>query len=173
MANNVTTVDEIACRAHLKTELETMPFLGHVHIRRRNITSREDFVKKFGVLESAVPGVKIMRFVDIEFIRFEDSDVEGFDDCPVMAGVYGFHVFQEFFDGTDDANSNDDFIRSILELRDYFLESREFTAGDFFVVTEPLTMPEFAGFGNDSFTDATGHFCDVTVRANYYDEPPG
>ncbi len=169
MSHNVTEADEKAARAALKTALETIPELGSVFTRRRRIDNRADFVSKFGYDSTDVPKQKIIRFAEIELLKPEDSDTEGFDDCPVLINTYGIHIFQEFFDGTDDANSNDQFISSLLKIRDKFLETREFDAGNFLVKSDPVTVPEFIQFGGDTFTDATGHFCDFNIKFNFYD----
>ena len=167
---NITIDDEKALRANLKTFLEASPILGKIHTRRRRIKSREDFVSKFGVVVAAAGPNKIVRFCEIEFLKFEDSPDEGFDDCPIAAITYGLHLFHEFFDGTDDANSNDDFIASILEIRRRFLSTQEFAAVTFEVESNPVTMPGFASFGNDSFTDCQGHVADLNLIARFYDE---
>jgi hypothetical protein len=169
MSHNVAAADEKTARANLKTFLETIPTLGSVFTRRRRINNRADFVAKFGYTSPDVPTQKIIRFAEIELIKCEDSDVEGFDDCPVLIATYGVHIFQEFFDGDDDANSNDQFIASFLTIRDKFLETREFAAGNFLAESEPVTLPEFVQFGNDTFTDAIGHFCDLNLKLNFYD----
>ncbi len=170
MAHNVTAGDEKTLRGNLKTFLEAIAILGNVHTRRRRVDNRADFVTKFGVQIAAVPLNQIVRYVDIEFVRFEDSPSEGFDDCPVLIATYNLHLFQEFFEVDDDANSNDDAIESLLTLRDKFLETQEFPAGNFDAESEPLTMPEFMSLGNDGFTDAVGHFADLQLRVNFYDD---
>lgn len=177
MSHNVTIADEKILRAGLKTFLEVSAIVGNVHTRRRKINNRADFVDKYGVTVAAIENSKIIRFCDIEFIRFEDSPDEGFDDCPVLIATYNLHLFHEFFEGTDDANSNDDFIQAILTLRDRFLETQDFAAGNFQAQSAGLPqggsvglgMPEFAQFGADAFTDATGHFTDLLLRFNLYD----
>lgn len=166
-----TITDEKEGRAALKSFLETMPILGKVSTRRRRIDSRSDFVTKFGVDPPANSGVnqKIVRFAEIEFLQYVDSPTEGFDDCPVLQITYGIHIFQEFFDGTDDVNSNDDFISSILQMRNKFLDVRERDLTSWELVTDPLTMPGFAQFGSDTFTDCVGHIADLNVIGSFYD----
>jgi hypothetical protein len=165
-----TITDEKAGRAALKTFLETMPILGKVFTRRRRIDSRSRFVELFGVVPPAAGGKqKIVRFCEIEFLRPVDSPTEGFDDCPLLEVVYGLHLFHEFFDGTDDSNSQDDFIDAILQLRTAFLDTRNWTAGLYNLNGDPIVANEFARFGNDTFTDCTGHFIDLLLTVRFYD----
>lgn len=164
--HNPTKVHIKAALAALKTQLEAFPILGKIHTRRVMISNRAAFVNKYGVL---VGKVKMIRFCDLEFLRFVDSDVEGFDDCPVMTAEINLHPFAEFYDDGDDANSADDYTDALLTLRNFFLETREFEAGEFHCETDPVEMPEFAQLGNDTFTDAVGHHSDLTLRVRFYD----
>lgn len=167
---NISIQDEKDLRAGLAAFLDTFPILGQIHTRRRRIQNRLDFVKKFGVTVPAAGPDKIVRFCEVEFLQIEDSPDEGDDDCPLAIVTYGLHLFHEFFDGTDDANSQDDFISAILTVRNGILNNREIDANVYEGHLDPLTMPEFAGFGNDSFTDCVGHIADLTLKVNFYDE---
>jgi len=152
-------------RAALKAWLETFPILGNVFDRRRLIVNKIDFVAKLGI--DSVDGISEIVFAQIDFLKFEDSQTEGFDDCPVPILVYNIHLFREFADlREDDSNSSDDFISAILTLRDAILNKRGYSFG----VADPVTQDDFAQFGSDGFTDCKGHFTDLTLRVQYYGE---
>jgi hypothetical protein len=165
---NITIGDEKAAREALRAFLATFPILGNVHTRRRRIQNRGDYVSLYGVANSTAGN--IVRFLEIEFLQVADSDIEGDEDCPVAIITYGLHLFHEFFDGTADSNSQDDFVSAILTVRDAILNNREFDAGGYNGVCDPVTQPEFAQFGNDSFSDALGHWTDLNLKVNFYDD---
>lgn len=170
MSHNVTGADEKTGRIAIAAFLATFPILGNVHWRPHRIDNRADFVEKYGILVPAVPKQKIIRFTELQFLRPTDSDTEGFDDCPVLNVTYGVHLFHEFWNVDDDSNSELDFTEAVLLLRDKLLEVRSFDAGNFTITSEPVTSPGNAQFGNDGFTDATGHFIDFNLECSFYDD---
>lgn len=169
MSHNVTGPDEKIGRQAIAAFLASFPILGNVFWRPNRINNRADFVEKYGVDIAAQPKQKFVRFLDLQFLRPTDSPIEGFDDCPVLVVTYGIHLFQEFWEVDDDSNSELDFTSAVLLLRDKLLETREFAAGNFLITSEPATFPGVAQFGNDGFTDATGHFIDLNLECSFYD----
>lgn len=170
MSHNVTAADEKAGRIAIAAFLATFPILGNVHWRPHRIDNRADFVAKYGVDVAAVPTQKIIRFTELDFLRPVDSDTEGFDDCPVLIVTYGIHLFHEFWNVDDNSNSELDFTNGILTLRDALLETRTFAAGNFSIESQPIVSPGNVQFGNDGFTDATGHFIDFNLECSFYDD---
>lgn len=173
MADNVTKADLKAARLQIKAFLAALLGSGfNVHARRRMIVNRAAFANKYGVTVDGQT-VKQIRFVEIEFLRWSDSPDEGFEDCPVMAGIFNLHCFVEFLDlGEDDAaeHSEDVFEGLLMDLRDGYLETQDWTVGPWAVSSLPLVQRENAGFGNDVFSDATGHFTDLELTLGFYDE---
>jgi hypothetical protein len=169
----ITISDEQTLRAELAADLATIPVAGNVFDRRRKFNSRQDFLQRTQQTIGTGSGkTKEIRFIELELINVEDSPDEGFDDCPVAILTYNLHIFHEFNDGrTDGSNSDTDFNDAIFQLRSKFLSKRKFVSGR--VQTDAgITPPgtEFTQFGNDTFTDVTGHFKDLTLKVNYYDE---
>lgn len=166
--SNITVTDVKAFQDNLKSDLETIAALGHVNTRRRLIANRKDYFDKLaidGTDESEI------CFTEIEFLRFQDSPDEGGDDCPVAILSFGLHIFRQFVDlRSDNSNSADDFLNAILSIRKHFLEgNREYSAGSFIGVIDPVEMPDFAQFGNDTLTDAVGQIGDLNLTVRFYD----
>lgn len=171
MADNVKKSDLKALRSAVADYIATFGITLKILKRRRLVINRNAFAQKYGVAVSGTQTAQI-RFVEIEFIGWIDSDTEGFDDCPVMTARFNVHVFIEFLDNDDEDLSSDDVFLDVLTIfRDKFLESRDFAAGDYFAKSQPLTMPDNGQFGNDAFTDASGHYVDFNLEFELYEQP--
>jgi hypothetical protein len=166
---NPTITDVEAFETAVLADLATLPILGNILDRRRAIANRQDYFAKLAIEQADQNEIV---FCELEFLHFEDSPDEGDDDCPVLIVTYGVHVFRQFVDlRSDDSNSSQDFKNAIFSIRKFFLESnREYSAGDFLAIVDPLLMPDFAQFGNDTFTDAVGHVGDLNLTVRFYDE---
>lgn len=165
---NITITEEQACRARIVADVTGIgPLAGKVFNRRRSISSRKDFFAKLG---NDVDDKTEIRYIEIELLNIEDSETEGFDDCPVAVLTYNLHLFHEFADlRSDNSNSDKDFTELLLLLRTFFLGEQEFTITGWEIQTQPLIFSEFTQFGNDTFTDVRGHWKDLTLKANFYD----
>jgi hypothetical protein len=166
---NIDKTDVVAFIGNLVAFMATIPSVGNVLDRRRSIANRQEYADILGI--DAVDDLEI-KFCETEFLRFEDSPDEGDDDCPIAVLTFGIHLFHEFADlRSDSTNSSFDYIGAILDIRKEFLEgNREFAAGDFLAVVDPVTMPDFSQFGNDDFSDAVGHIGNLNLTARFYDE---
>lgn len=161
-----TKIQEKAIRTALAAGVQSILTTSNVFDRRRYITSKKDFARALGKLQ--VDDKTEIVFTEIEFLRFVDDPERGWDDCPSVSLFYSIHHFRQFRDErvavVDDVevvtNSNDEFVGEVLDLRDYFLATRQFAEGQ----SEPLTMPENAQFGKDELIDFTGHAADLEVE---------
>lgn len=159
---NLTGIQEKLIRSDIKTYLDTLGVCGNVFDRRRLITSRKDFARALSV--PTLNEKYEIQFCEIEFLRFEDSDTIGFHDCPGITLYYNLHLFKQFVDLREGGgNSDDDFTAAILKIRDAFLNKRKFWEA----ITNPITAPDFAQFGNDSLTDCTGHYIDLQFNVDW------
>lgn len=172
---HITITDEQTLRAEIVAYLQTIALAGNVFDRRRKFNSRTDFFQRCGQdIGTGSTKTREIRFTEIELLNVEDSPDEGFDDCPVAVLSYGLHIFHEFADSreSDDSNSDKDFTQLLLTLRSKFLSKRTFVGGRA-VSQDSLTPPEateFTQFGGDTFTDIVGHYKDLTLKVNYYDQ---
>lgn len=159
---NLDGTTEKSIREAVAAQLDLLGVCGNIFTRRRFITSRQDFARALG--KRSVDEKTEINFLEIEFLKFVDSDVQGFDDCPSIELTYGLHLFKQFVDDrTDGTNSDLDFTTAILAIRDRILRTDSFAGG----VDPILTMPEFAQFGNDSLTDCKGHSADLVLTIDY------
>lgn len=82
------------------------------------------------------------NFVEITFLRFQDSETDGCDDNPITFVWYNIHVFKQFKDvrgaGT---NSHDELLDFVVALHNKFLDDREHPIYGEFLTRYPLTQP--------------------------------
>ena len=154
----------------IAAEFGSLETIEHVFSRRQFFSSKDHFLQKAGVDRNA--GKKEIRFLEIDYLRFEDDPTEGFDDCPVKNITLNLHLFREFAERSDLSNSSDEFIDATLELSNHVLENRDFDlpVSGLRITLDPIAQPEFAQFGADTFTDCKGHFTDLTLTVAFYDE---
>lgn len=107
-----------------------------------------------------------VKFIKIDFVKFEDSKTDGCEDNPVVYATYNFHLFQQFKDKrTDNSTSTADFKKLVLSLRNLFLvtanNARRVAAN---CETAPLVQQNPIILGNDELTGFYGHFTDLTCK---------
>lgn len=160
---NVTKEQEKAVRDAIKVKIEKFSAIKNVFTRRRFISSRADYYRKLG---KTVAGNRTeISFAEIRFLGWTDDENEGFEKTPAIILQYQIHLFLEFADErSDGSNSDDDFTGAILDLRNEFLLNSNI--GDY-GKGEPLTNDVFAQFGNDTLSDAEGHFIDLRLDVKH------
>jgi hypothetical protein len=168
---NIGQAEYVEAKTLLGTEFLTIPNVDNLWTRRRFISSKDDFVKAAGV---ATGQKREIRFIEMSRLRFVDSEVEGFDDCPVKIIGINLLVFHEFIDSRPDgSNSADDFAGVVLELSKFVLENRQFELPSGKVIQlSPIVEPNNEQFGNEQLTDCKGHFTNLTFEVSFYDEDP-
>lgn len=140
--------------------------INTVYDRIRSVSSIQDATRKLTVKPDARREV---RYCDLEFLRFEDSQ-EGDDDCPVAVLVYRLHIAFQFVEvRPDGSNSAREFTAAILRLRKDFLESTDVFDADRIVGRyEPLVFENNAGLGTDTQTGIEAHTQDYFLRVKHY-----
>ena len=111
-----------------------------------------------------------VKFIKIDFAKFEDSKTDGCEDNPVVYIVYNFHAFQQYkAKRTDNSTSTSDFKKLVLNLRNLFLvtenNARRIAAN---CESTPLIQTTPIILGNDDLTGFYGHFTDLTCKVEIH-----
>lgn len=156
----LTPEKEILIRQAIKSRIESLADLA-VFEERKLISSKQDFVAK---TTRIVAGKKAVRFCQIDFLSFTDSDSDGCEDDPVVVVSYRLHAFYQFNSDSGATNSLNNFIKLVLDVRNSFLSAPTIFFGDPNTQLKPLEQASDILTGLDPFIDLDGHFVDLTAQ---------
>lgn len=161
----ISGTDEKTVRAAIKTAIKSISApVGNVFDKRIFLPTRTAYANLLGVRVSALDKMEI-KFCDIDFVGFEDVKDEGAIKCVPTKFVYNLHIFHQYIsERKDGSNSTDHFSAAVLGIRSYFLINKQIGGGR----ADDIESSEFAQFGVDPFTDATGHFINLILKVKFY-----
>lgn len=167
---NTTGDDEQILLEKLVLKIKNVLSVLNVFDRRRSVASVQDAVRKLMVKPDEK---KETRYAMLEFLGYDDSDIEGDEDCKICILIYRLRFFFQFVDvRPNGSNSAREFTAANLEIRKDFMQSPDIFSDDDPAVVigrlEPMTRDGFAATGEDIETGIDGHSINYIVRLKHY-----
>ncbi len=161
---NLTPEKEVEILEALRVKVASAEGASNVVADEPLLDSKDDVLETICVQN--VDDETEVKFIKIDFVKFEDSKTDGCEDSPVVYATYNFHLFQQYKEKrSDNSTSTADFKRLVLNLRNLFLitenNARRLAANCEHL---PLKQTNQITLGNDELTGFYGHFTDLECK---------